>query len=165
VLYAGTTLAGDAMKVNLSELQRRFSEMPQELFSQVNAEELTEAARHCYDREAQRRSTSEWQALQAERQAKFERDRAAERQVILEIDNATRDLRWAAFLVWVLAIFVQLVVFKPISALALMEPVRAARAVGGILGSLTISFFLWVMLLPRLVAGIVVRRKRRSKKA
>ena len=42
------------MKVDLSEMARRYSEMSQEQFSRIERGELTEEGRTCYDREVER---------------------------------------------------------------------------------------------------------------
>ena len=61
------------MKVNLTELTKRYSRLSEEQFSRIDPQDLTKDARAYYDREAERRRTSEWQTEQRERDQKFDK--------------------------------------------------------------------------------------------
>jgi len=60
------------MKVDLTELTKHYSRLSEEEFSRIDPQDLTKDARACYDREAERRRTSEWQTEQRERDQKFD---------------------------------------------------------------------------------------------
>ncbi|MBZ5600551.1 MAG: hypothetical protein LAN83_19790 [Acidobacteriia bacterium] len=56
---------------DLDEIQRRFVAMPPEEFALLKRGDLTESGRELYDREIERRSSPEWSALQARKEAEY----------------------------------------------------------------------------------------------